>query len=76
MEEYTFDMNTMPIVARSRSMKAEYTIEPPCDWPKMLRERAVLHRKAADELEDVADYLEEHKINPEHYDTSNNKKLE
>lgn len=71
-EELSFDVNTLPIVARNRAMKAEYTMEIPRDWPKWLRDQAELHIKAAAELIEVAKYLEENGINPERYEQQSN----
>jgi hypothetical protein len=55
--------NGIHVVAKSRQLFAEYTIDLPKDWPKWLKEQADLHEKSAMELRKVASYMEENEIN-------------
>lgn len=51
-----------PVQAETRRMSAQWTIEDTRITPEWIRSQAALYRKAADELDEVAEFMEENDV--------------
>ena len=52
--------NTVEIRAETRRMSATFTIPDTRITPEWIRKQSELYRKAAEELDEIAAYMEEH----------------